>query len=218
MGPVVLINPNTNTATTEMMTDLAGRRLACHGVDVVGRTVAAGPSMITEPGELADAGEQVLRTGLAAVREIPGVRGIIVSAYADPGLDALTGAVSVPVVGIAGASMRAANRDGRRYGIATVAPALAPAIVDLVHHYRCADGFTGIRTCGIGARQMAAQPDALVTAMVELAERCVTDDGASVVIIGGGPLGAVAEAVRARVQVETISPIAAACAELAVSL
>jgi len=215
VGPVVLINPNTNTATTTMMTDIAARRLRDHGIDVVGRTVAAGPPIITEPVALAGAADEVLRAATRAMTQIPDASAFIISAFADPGIDAVTAAASVPVIGIAGAAFRAASISNRRFGIVSPAPALSPAVVELVDRYGCSTTFTGIRSVDISPDVISGDPDALVEAMISLAHDCVIMDGAEAVIIGGGPLGAAAEIIRTRLDITVIAPIIAACDEIA---
>lgn len=215
MNPVVLINPNTDTNTTAMMTGIAAARFREHGIAVVGRTVAAGPPMISEPAALAAAADEVLSTATMAMLEIPDALGIIISAFADPGIEAVRAAVSVPVVGIAGAACRAASAGGTRFGIVSTVPALSPAVSALVAHYGYSDTFTGIRTVNISPEMISRDPAAVVNALIGLAHECVTLDGADSIIVGGGPLGAAAEVIRTRLDVKVITPITAACDEMA---
>lgn len=54
--------------------------------------------------------------------------GVLISAFGDPGLDAMRPVCSCPVARIAEASMTEAARDGRRFGVATTTPALVDSI------------------------------------------------------------------------------------------
>jgi len=121
MTDILLINPNSSTATTEMMTKIANGE-APAGCRVTGRTATGGPSMIVNEQELEAAATEVLKVW----REAGVARwdGVIVSAFGDPGIDLVRANARVPVVGIAEASMLAASEGRRRFGIATVTPEL----------------------------------------------------------------------------------------------
>src|SRR5689334_21846783 len=94
-GPIriLLINPNTNQATTEMMVRIA-QSTAPGNVEIIGATAQQGPSMITEPAALAASAPQVVEIGTARAKE---VSGIIVSAFGDPSVNDLRRAVGIPV-------------------------------------------------------------------------------------------------------------------------
>ncbi|MFD3332151.1 aspartate/glutamate racemase family protein [Streptomyces sp. NPDC058700] len=206
---MVLVNPNTSTATTAMMTAIARRTLG--GVlPVRGVTVARGPGMLTDPAALRAAGPEVLAAGLRATTA-GGCAALVVGAFGDPGVAALRAAVDVPVVGIGEAALREAAADGRRFGIATTTPLLAAAVSDHVSALGLADRFTGLRLTVGDAAHLSADP-ALLLDRLELAVRaCAERDGARAVVIGGGPLGEAAEGLRSRCPVRIVAPIPAAC-------
>ncbi len=106
MQPVVLINPNTNTATTQLMISVARKHLP--GVPVVGVTVRDGPPLIVNETQLDHAARQVeALAGEVAAMEPSDV---IVSAFGDLGADDLAARLSCPVTGIAAASFAASRR------------------------------------------------------------------------------------------------------------
>ncbi|MEU6982586.1 aspartate/glutamate racemase family protein [Streptomyces sp. NPDC046324] len=218
---VVLINPNTSTATTAMMTAIARRTL---GPSVRGVTVARGPRMLTDPAalraaapEVAEAGRLVLASGTC--------RGLLVGAFGDPGLAELRAlslasargqaAVPVPVVGIGEAALLEAAASGRRFGIATTTPLLAESIVERVAALGLADRFTGLRLTGGDPQALSADPEALRESLARAVQECVVRDGARAVVIGGGPLGEAADSLRAQFETPVIAPIPAACRSLA---
>ena len=85
---MVLVNPNTNRATTVMMEGRFRSALAdtdCN-LQVTAMTVASGPAMITGPAALADAAGHVvdLVQELGAPPEV-----LVVAAFGDPGVPEL---------------------------------------------------------------------------------------------------------------------------------
>lgn len=217
MTVVALINPNTSQVTTAMMAAIARRTLRPEdGYQVRGITVAEGPSMLVGEEVLRAAGPQVLE---AARRTLSGPEGelveaFVVSAFGDPGVEQLRTWTDVPVVGIAEAAMAQAAADGRRFGIATTTPGLAAAIAARVAGLGWSAQYTGIRLTPGDPERLAATPLAMRERLAEAVEACVATDGAEAVIIGGGPLGEAAEALRGRFPVPVIGPIPAACQEV----
>ncbi|MGW6536210.1 aspartate/glutamate racemase family protein [Streptomyces sp. NPDC055051] len=217
MTLVALINPNTDGATTAMMAAIARRVLRSEdGYDVQGVTVAAGPPMLVDEEALRASVEHVLD---AADRLLTGPAGdrvaaLVVGAFGDPGVEDLRARTSVPVVGIAEAAMREAGADGRRFGIATTTPGLAAAIAARVDRLGRSAQYTGLRLTPGDPRRLAATPAEMTERLAEAVDRCVREDAAEAVVIGGGPLGEAAEALRHRFPVPVIGPVPAAAREV----
>lgn len=217
MSVVALINPNTSQAATAMMAGIARRTLRPEdGFEVRGITVADGPSMLVEADLLRAAGPQVVA---AARRTLAGpdgerVAALVVSAFGDPGVEQLRAEAEVPVVGIAEAAMAEAAAGGRRFGIATTTPGLVDAIAARVDQLGHAERYTGIRLTEGDPQELAAVPELMRERLAEAVEACIVDDGADAVIIGGGPLGEAAEALRGRFPAPVIGSIPAACREV----
>ncbi|MFH8622877.1 aspartate/glutamate racemase family protein [Streptomyces vietnamensis] len=89
---MVLVNPNTSTATTAMMAAIARRSLG-PALPVRGVTVARGPRMLTDPDALRAAAPEVLAAGLRATAGGDCVA-LLVAAFGDPGLAELRAATS----------------------------------------------------------------------------------------------------------------------------
>jgi allantoin racemase len=210
MTRILLINPNTSRATTAQMVAIAAAA-APHGVEVLGATARRGPPMILDPDALSAAAPQVVELGLA---EAAGVAGIIVSAFADPGLAALRAGVDIPVVGIAEAAMLEAAVDGRRFGVATVTPALVRLIADYARQLGLAVLFTGTRLTAGEPLALIADPVRLADALADAVQCAIRCDGAEAVVIGGGPLGQAAMTLSPRFATPVIAPIPAAMSRL----
>lgn len=139
------------------------------------------------------------------------VDGVIVGAFGDPGLQALTERLTVPVIGIGQASMMLAARAGTPFGIATTTPGLEQSILDQVQRYGWSEQFSGLRLTPTAPLDLAQAPDRQDQELADSVAACIEQDGARAVIIGGGPLAQSAQALQSRLAVPVINPIIAAC-------
>ena len=211
MPDILLINPNSSQATTEMMVRIAQAE-APEGCAIVGATARRGPPMIVNETELAAAAHEVeLAWRVASTPHA----GVIVSAFGDPGVDLLRRASpGLPVVGICEASMFEAAEGGRRFGVATVTPQLVDAIDAKARELGLSSLYAGVRLTPGEPRALTASPQALEVALAEAVQACL-DDGAQAVIIGGGPLGQAAIGLAARLDAPMVAPIPAAVRRMA---
>jgi allantoin racemase len=206
MTRILLINPNTSEATTAEMVAIANTT-APRGVEVAGATARHGPKMILRASELHAAVPEVVDIGLAHAGSIDG---IIIGAFGDPGLAELRRQVSVPMIGLAEASMREAAQGRRRFGVATTTPALVELIAVYAAQLELADCYAGIRLTSGDPLGLVADPPLLVEALAVAARQSIECDGAEAVVIGGGPLGLAAIALTPRFATPIIAPIPAA--------
>jgi allantoin racemase len=203
---ILLINPNTNKTTTDMMVQIA-RSAAPNGIEIVGATAPHGPLMIIDPEALAASAPQVVEIGLSLGKD---VSGIIISAFGDPGWTDLRRQARVPVVGIAEAAMLAASDKGRRFGVATTTPKLVASIDARAAELGLAKLYTGTRVTTEDPNQLVADSGRLVEALRDVVATCIERDKAEAVIIGGGPLGNAATTLTPMFSVPVIAPIPAA--------
>ena len=207
---ILLINPNTSRATTALMVAIA-REAAPPGTEIMGATAGRGPSMILRTEELTAAASEVVEIGRARAGDVDG---IIVGAFGDPGLAELRHAASVPMVGIAEASLLEAAVGGRRFGVATTTPALVDNIAAYAATLGLAELYTGVRLTAGDPMALVADPPRLVEALAEAVRLSIEEDGAEAVVIGGGPLGEAAKALAPRFATPIIAPIPAAVRKL----
>jgi Asp/Glu/hydantoin racemase len=200
---ILLINPNSSQATSDMMHAIA-RKTAAGRVAVAIATATRNPPMIVNGPQLEAAADQVVEIGSG---HDTNCRGIIVSAFGDPGLAALRERVDVPVVGICEASMIEASRGGRRFGVATTTPDLAEAIAGRARDLGLAHLYTGIRCTPGEPIALAGDEKRLGQSLAEAVRECIELDGAEAVIIGGGPLGQAAEQLQPLFDTPVIAPI-----------
>ena len=201
----LLLNPNTNAATTAMMLAIARDTLA-GTAEIDGMTATTGAPVITD--------EPALHVGAAEITRMtagltdPTLSGIIIAAFGDPGLAAARARLRIPVIGIAEAAIAEAARNGRRFAIVTTTPALDAALRQKVIEYGAA-AFTGIRYTRSGPAGMT-DPARLHDELLAACHQAIHHDGAAAIIIGGGPLAAAAREMQSSVEAVLIEPIPAA--------
>jgi Asp/Glu/hydantoin racemase len=206
MKRIVLVNPNTSAATTALMVSIARAHLAA-GFAMDGATAATGAPLIVDEDQLRIAADAVARMApsLAGTAE-----GVIVAAFGDPGVEALGAALSVPVAGIAACAMGEAAAAGRRFAVVTTTPALVAAIAARAENLGFGRQLAGVRTTEGPPQALMADRPRLVAALERAARRAIAEDAAEAIIIGGGPLAAVAQELRSRLPCPVIEPIPAA--------
>ncbi|MGC3904554.1 aspartate/glutamate racemase family protein [Corynebacterium variabile] len=185
---VVLVNPNTNRATT---------------------------AMITGPEALADATRHVVALVQDLVHAPEGAPMVVVAAFADPGVPELRDA-GYRVTGIGEAALQAAAAGGRRFAVATTTPDLAEAICGLVDRAGVADLFTGVELTTTDPLMLAEDPEACREELDAVVWRCLAA-GAQRVVIGGGPLSDAAADLAGRYPDVIVEPLTAAAAVVAYS-
>jgi len=213
MPRIVLINPNTSEATTAAMTAIA-RAHAPQGVEIVGMTVASGPPLITNEEALSASAIAVLALG----KTLEGTcDAVIVSAFGDPGLEALREVLSVPVTGIAEAAFIEAGQGGRHFAVATTTPLLERSIMARAAGYGFGAQCLGVFLTPGDPAVLMADPARLLDALREAGEKAIAA-GAKAVVIGGGPLAEAARAIAHSLSAPLVEPIPAAvrlsCARL----
>ena len=206
MRRILLINPNSSAATTDMMVRIA-QEAAAGACDIAGATARRAPPMIMEPDALTLAADEVVEI---AVANDGNYDGFIVAAFGDPGLAQVREQCRTPAVGIAESSIREASAGGRRFGIATTTPALKAAIEQRVRSQGQSAQYTGLRTTFADPTGLVQDRNRLRDALADVVHHCVDHDGAQAVIIAGGPLGEAARELTPMFSIPIISPIPAA--------
>jgi allantoin racemase len=203
---ILLLNPNTTTAVTDLLY-AAGTRAASPGTELVVATAERGVPYIATRAEAQIGGAIALEMLAAADASVDAA---IIAAFGDPGLFGARELFDIPVVGLAEAAMLTACMLGRRFSIVTFARALAPWYQECVAMHGLEARCAGIRaldgTFQFISNVQAEKEDMLVT----LANRAVEEDGADVVILSGAPLAGLADKVSHRIPVPVVDPTAAA--------
>lgn len=201
---IALLNPNTSLETTRMMVAIA-KDSAGADVEIVGHTAGFGAMLITEPKALDLAADAVA----ALAGDLDKANAVIISAFGDPGLEALRSTLSVPVTGIAEAGMAEAARDGRRFAVVTTTPGLRGRIAETAVRYGCTT-FAGTWTTDGDPAALTADAPALEVELARAIDAAVREGSAEAIVIGGGPLAVAARSLAANSPVPLIEPVPAA--------
>ena len=207
MTRLLLINPNTNAATTATMRAIA-QAAAPKNVIVEAMSAPYGVPLITTEDALSAAAKAVQALAGAIAATPPD--GVIVSAFGDPGLAALRLRLSCPVTGIAEAAMREAGAGGRPFAVVTTTPDLVGSIEATARAYGHGDTMRGVALTEGDVHALMADHDLLVEALAKACTDAIDRLGAKALVIGGGPLGQAAQALAGRFPVPVIAPIPAA--------
>ena len=207
MKRILLVNPNTNAATTASMLAIA-REAAAGLLQIEAMTAPEGVPMITDPLALQQA-SQVL-TGLIPELRAQNWDGVITAAYGDPALQALREGLDCPVTGIGEASMLEAAGYGA-FAVVTTTPELAGSITAMAGWLGLGALFGGVYLTRGDAVAVTDDPALLVERLEEACLRAVHEAGGGLasLIIGGGPLAVAARVLVERVPVRLIEPVPA---------
>jgi allantoin racemase len=202
---LLLVNPNTNTATTGSMVAIA-REAAPTGIWVDGATAPFGALLITNEAELATAADAV--ASLVTPERVQSYEGVIIAAFGDPGLVRLKRVLPVPVIGLAEAGMAEAVAHGP-FAVVTTTPDLSAAIRRTAGAYGHERSLLDVTLTPGDPQALMADPPRLQTAL-ESACRSAMNAGAKAIVLGGGPLAVAARALQSLISVPIVEPVPAA--------
>jgi Asp/Glu/hydantoin racemase len=187
---IVVLNPNTSTAMTTAVVDRMRARLPA-GIDIVGRTAHHGPPVIASRETFAEGA----RSGLALAAEcIAQADALVLACFGDPGLAEIQATCTLPVIGLAGASIRRAESSHRPWAIVTAGCAWCEMLRELVHALGASRNFVDVYAIE-GTGLDAMRDPALGRARVRNAACKARAAGAESIILGGAALAGMADGI-----------------------
>lgn len=206
MTRILLINPNISDSVSALIRAEA-ERSAGLGVEVEVVTAPFGVAYIETRFEAligAYAAAQL------AAEHHARFDAVIVAAFGDPGLMGLREALPCPVTGLTEAALASACLMGQRFSIVAISQRIRAWYRETVHSYGLIDRLASIRAldeplADIG-RVQADQGERLIA----LAERCVREDGADVIVLAGAPLAGLARSLQERLPVPAVDGVSSA--------
>ena len=209
MHQLLIINPNTSSAVSELLQEHAQRAA---GPDVRVRTVTArfGAPYIACEASYAVAGHAVLDTWAAALADDdqPVPDAVLIGCFGDPGLLALRDSSAVPVTGLAEAAFVEAAVLGR-FAVVTGGARWQPILARLAQMLGYGEQLAGIHTVTPTGAQLAADPVAARALLAAACQTAVRDFKADAVILGGAGLAGLAQAIQPGVSVPVIDSVLA---------
>ena len=200
---LLIVNPNTSHATNVRIRAVATPLVhACDDLEVL-----SAPSGI----ELIESVAQSVATVPAVLSVVEerhaDVDAIVIGAFSDPGLAEARRVASCPVFGISESAMKTAAGMADRFAIITLNAELRDAIEVNAAAYGYAGQLTGVRLLPWSVATVSADPSAYRKAFAEACAQAVAEDGAGAVIIGGGPLSGIADAIAGELPVPVLDGV-----------
>lgn len=203
---LLLINPNISASVSELIRAEA-ERSASPGTEIEVLTAPFGVAYIETRFE---AMVGAYATAQLAAEHHARFDAVVVAAFGDPGLNALREVLPCPVTGLTEAALASACLLGQRFSIVAISQRIRAWYRETVSAYGLDGRLASIRgldepLADIGNVQ-GDQGDRLVA----LAERCVDEDGADVIVLAGAPLAGLARSLRGRLPVPSVDGVSSA--------
>lgn len=203
---ILVVNPNTSVEMTADI-DRAAKRYARADTEIATVSPPWGPRSIE--GHLE---EQI--AALATVEVIAENRnrydGFVIACYGDPGLFAAREATSVPVVGIAEASMLTACTVAHRFSIVTVLPRILPLLHDLVRANGLEDRLASIRSTSLSVLEIEEDPGRAEKEILAESRLAVEQDHAEAICLGCAGMGPLDKSLQQALGAPVIDGVATA--------
>ena len=188
---LLIINPNISTATNHRIEAIAKPLMApSASLEVVSAKSGV---------EFIETIEQSNQTKSAVLEEVSqnsqSVDGIIIAAFSDPGLMEAKKLSSCPVIGIAEASMKIAQGLTERFAIITLGSQFSQTIRQNSLSYGIAETLVEIKILPWSVAEVSANLLRYREEFTEACEKLVSERDVGAVIVGGGPLSGIADAI-----------------------
>ena len=213
---LLVVNPNISSSVTELI-HAEALRSASAGTEITTLTSQFGVAYIETRFE-AMIGAYATAEQVAA--NLSGHDAVIVAAFGDPGLSALREVLPVPVTGMTEAALSSACQLGGRFSIVSISPRMRGWYLDAVHSYHLSSRLASFRALNEPLKNVAAVQTDQGEKLIALAQQCVREDGADVIVLAGAPLAGLARSIKHLLPVPVVDGVSSAIkqAELLVHL
>ncbi|MFT5129864.1 MAG: allantoin racemase, partial [Rhodothermales bacterium] len=203
---ILLVNPNVTGAITDVMIAEA-RTSADDRTELIAATAAFGTIYVENRVEAAIAAHAVLDAVAPHARDIDGV---IVSAFGDPGVEAVRELLDVPVTGISESAFLTAHLLGRRHVVVCLTKRLGIWYRECAEHYGLDGRIVAVRALDVPPADITQAREECAQQLLALCQRAVRDDGAEVIIMGGGPVAGLARELVDDIEVPILDGVSCA--------
>ena len=135
---------------------------------------------------------------------------VIVAAFGDPGLAGLREVLPCPVIGLTEAALASACLLGQRFSIVAISQRIRAWYRETVEHNGFVGRLASIRGLDEAPANIGNVQSSQGERLVQLAERCVDEDGADVIVLAGAPLAGLARTLRGRLPVPSVDGVSSA--------
>jgi allantoin racemase len=205
-GPIIVINPNSNTVVTQGLDQaLAGFRQPAMP-DIECLTLAEGPFGI----ESQVNAEQVVLPLVDLVVSRPDAGAFVIACYSDPGIDACRSVSTVPVFGIQESGVLTALARGDRFGVIAIAEASIKRHRRYLQRMQLIDRLAGERSLDMSVDESARGAETFQR-LVDVGGALITD-GADVLVLGCAGMARHRRALEEELGCPVVEPTQAAVA------
>lgn len=203
---LLLVNPNISDSVSDLIRAEA-LRSASPGTQVEVVTARSGVAYIETRFEAllgAHAAAQL------AAEHSGRADAVIVAAFGDPGLLALREVLPCPVTALTEAALASACLLGQRFSIVAISQRIRAWYAETVHAYGLRERLASIRALDERLADIGQVQATQAERLVDLANRCVREDGADVIVLAGAPLAGLARSVAPRLPVPVVDGVSSA--------
>jgi len=203
---LLLINPNISDSVSDLIRAEA-QRSASAGTEVEVLTAPFGVAYIETRFEALIGAYATAQLAAEHYRRFDAV---VVAAFGDPGLGALREALPVPVTGLTEAALASACLLGQRFSIVAISQRIRAWYRETVQAYVLEGRLASIRGLDQPLADIGAVQHDQGERLLRLAQQCVDDDGADVIVLAGAPLAGLARSLAGRLPVPTVDGVSSA--------
>lgn len=203
---LLLINPNISDSVSRLI-EAEARRSAAPGTNIEVVTATFGVAYIETRFEAL--------IGAFAAAELAALHhhradAVVVAAFGDPGLTGLREALPCPVTGLTEAALASACLLGRRFAIVAISRRISAWYRDTVQGLDLLPRLTGIRSLDEPLADIGTVQNDQAERLLQLARRCVHEDGADVIVLAGAPLAGLARQLGDQLPVPVVDGVSSA--------
>lgn len=203
---LLLINPNISDSVSELIR-AETQRSAAPGTEIEVLTAPLGVAYIETRFE---AMIGAYATAQLAAEHHARFDAVVVAAFGDPGLPALREVLPCPVTGLTEAALASACLLGQRFSIVAISQRIRAWYRETVTAYGLDGRLASIRGLDEPLADIGNVQGNQGERLVALAERCVDEDGADVIVLAGAPLAGLARSLRGRLPVPAVDGVSSA--------
>jgi allantoin racemase len=185
---ILLINPNTSVEMTDRMLAQAHKYVP-PDVILVAITASFGSPVVASRTSYAVAAHAAIEAYAHYDGSHPDA--VVLCCFGDPGLEALREIASQPVVGLAEASMRAAQAQRAPFAIITIGKAWIAMLEERVTLANARAHCTGLYALDGTGLDIATNPSGVIASFDQMAGTAI-QAGAEIIVLGGGALAGIA--------------------------
>jgi allantoin racemase len=200
-----VINPNTSAEMTASIRAIAQSH-AAPTTEVVTVCPSAGPVSIESYYDEYIAIPNVMAE---VKREEAQFDGFVLACFGDPGIDGVRELTTKPVVGIAEASMYAANAIAPRWSVVTTLARAHHMVEAVVQKTGLGDRCRSVRCVDLPVLACESDPAVVVDGLEHMGRLAIQEDGAEAIILGCAGMGGLEQTLSQVLGVPVIDPVAA---------